>query len=241
MNWPAILGITTTLTLFIPVALILAYNLYKHRSFLALSIYYFGVGIYNLTQQNILQTPKIFNYYLGISTNLADAPLMLIFLCSFCTTKIMVNRIKFAIYGFIAFEMIIIAIRGMNIESLTAILAVDLAVILIPTVFFFLRQIKLIVTLQKGMSRTLMISSVLLAYMLYALVYCFFYILDTPDKTDTILMYYIASFISTVIMCIGLISENKRIKKINELRNTRKELASIYSSPKTTVVLKSVS
>ena len=94
--------------------------------------------------------------------------------------------------------------------------------------------------LQKGLSKTLMIFSVLFAYMLYALVYLFFYVLDTPDKNDTIMMYYIASFLSTIIMCLGLMSENKRIKKINELRNTRKELASIYNAPKTTVVLKSV-
>lgn len=187
-----------------------------------------------------MPTPATFNYYLGITTNLLDAPLMLIFLCSFCTSPVMVNRIKYAIYGFVVYEIVIISMWGMNLKSLTAILAVDLAVILIPTFIFFLRQVKLIVTLQKGMSRTLMVSSVLLAYMLYALVYCFFYVLDTPDKRDTILMYYIASFVSTIIMCIGLMSENKRIKKINELRNTRKELASIYNAPKTTVVLRSV-
>ena len=240
MNPQAILGIITTLMLFVPVALVFVYHLQKHRSFIALAIYFFITGVYNLTQQNILPTPATFNYYLGITTNLLDAPLMLVFLCSFSTSPVMVNRIKYAIYGFVVYEIVMLSMWGINLKSLTAILAVDLIVILIPTFIFFLRQIKLIVTLQKGMSKTLMISSVLLAYMLYALVYFFFYVLDTPDKRDTILMYYIASFVSTIIMCIGLMSENKRIKKINELRNTRKELASIYNAPKKTVVLRSV-
>jgi hypothetical protein len=240
MNWQAILGITATFILFVPVILVLVYHLYKYRSFLALAIYFFVTGFYNLTQQNILPTPKSFNYYFGLTGNLLDAPLMLIFLCSFCRSQTMVNRIKYAIYGFIAYEIVMIAIWGMNVKAITAILGPDLVVILIPTFIFFLRQLKLIVTLQKGLSKTLMIFSVLFAYMLFGLVYLFYYVLDTPDKGDTITMYYITSLLSTIIMCIGLFSENKRIQKINELKNTRKELASIYNGPKTTVILKSV-
>ena len=239
MNWQAILGITSTLILFVPVILMFIYDLHKYRGFLALFIYFLVTGIYNLTQQNILPTPKTFNYYLGLTTNLLDAPLMLIFLCSFCTSTTMVNRIKYAIYGFLAYEIVMIATRGMNVKAITAILGPGIVVILILTFIFFLRQIKLIVTFQKGLSKTLMIFSVMFAYMLYGLVYLFFYVLDTPDKTDTITMYYIASLLSTIIMSMGLFTENKRIKKINELRNTRKELASIYNQPKTTVVLKS--
>src|SRR5258708_27427941 len=235
MNWQAILGISATLILFVPVILVLVYNLYKHRSFLALGIYFFVTGTYNLTQQNILHTPKLFNYYFGLTTNLLDAPLMLIFLCFFCTSPTMINRIKYAIYGFIAYEIVMIAIWGMNVKAITAILGPGLVIILIPTFMFFLRQLKLIVTLQKGLSKTLMIFSVLFAYMLYGLVYLFFYVLDTPDKGDTIMMYYIVSLLSTIIMCLGLFAENKRIRKIKELRNTRKELASIYNAPKTTV------
>jgi hypothetical protein len=240
MNWLNILGITATVFLFVPVALILTFRLHKYRSFIALAIYFFINGVYNLTQQNILPTPSIFNYYLGIITNLLDAPLMLLFLCLFCTSPVMKNRMRYAIYGFIVYEIILIGMWGMNLRALTAILALDLMVILIPAVIFFLRQIELIVTFQKGMSKTLMISSILMAYMLYGLVYIFFYVIDTPDKQDTVLMYYIALLISTIIMCMGLISENKRIKKINELRNTRKELASVYNAPKTSVVLRSV-
>jgi hypothetical protein len=134
-----------------------------------------------------------------------------------------------------------IATKGLNVQALTAILGPGIIIVLIPTFIFFLRQIKIIVTMQKGLSRTLMIFSVLFAYTLYGLVYLFFYVLDTPDKTDTITMYYIASLLSTIIMCMGLFAENKRIKKINELRNTRKELASVYNEPKTTVMLKSAS
>ena len=240
MNWQAILGITASFILFVPVIQVLGYNLFKHRSFLALAIYFFGTALYNLTQQDILPTPKSFNYYFGITINLLDAPLMLIFLCSFSTTPGMVNKIKYAIYGFICYEIVMIAIWGMNVKAITAILGPDLIVILIPTVFFFLRQLRIMVTMQKGLSKTLMIFSVLFAYVLYGLVYLFYYVLETPDKGDTITMYYITSLLSTIIMCIGLMSENKRIKKIKELRNTRKELASIYNGPKTTVVLKSV-
>jgi hypothetical protein len=240
MNWQTLLGTISTFVLFAPVTLVIIHNLYRHRSFLALAIYFFVAGIYNLTQLNILPTPKNFNYYFGLVTNLLDAPLMLIFLCSFCTSTAMANKLRYAMYAFVVYEIVMTSLWGLNLKTITAILGPGLAIILLPTFFFFFRQIKLVVTLQKGMSKTLMVSSVLLAYMLYGLVYLFFYVLDTPDKGDTILMYYIACLFSTIIMCIGLFLENKRIKKINEIKNTRKELAAIYSGPKTTVVLKSV-
>src|SRR5437773_2732051 len=98
MNWQALLGTISTFILFAPVIMVIVYNLYKHRSFQALAIYFFIAGIYNLTQLNILPTPKIFNYYFGLVSNLLDAPLMLIFLCSFSPSAAMVNRVRYAIY-----------------------------------------------------------------------------------------------------------------------------------------------
>jgi len=40
------------------------------------------------------------------------------------------------------------------------------------------------------------------------------------------------SILSSILMAIGILIENKRFKKLDELRHTRKELATIYGEKK---------
>jgi hypothetical protein len=49
---------------------------------------------------------------------------------------------------------------------------------------------------------------------------------------DTFLIYFIAASLSSIIMCIGLTIERKRIQKLQELKVTRKELSTIYTETK---------
>jgi len=238
MNWLALMGIVSTIASFIPILLIVIFKLFRHRSFLALSIFYILPGIYNLAKHNILFLPPNISYILGFTNNLLDAPLMLLFLCFFSYSSLMTKRIRFGIYAFLAYEMIILIILGINRKATTAILGPDIIVISSLTFILFLRQVKLTIiqqkTLGKVLGKTLMIASILLSYIIYGLVYWFFYILKIPDIIhDAMLMYYIVTFISALLMTSGMLIENKRLKKLRELRNTRKELASIYGAKTT--------
>jgi EamA domain-containing membrane protein RarD len=96
-----------------------------------------------------------------------------------------------------------------------------------------LRKARLAITSHKNLGKAFMISSVLLAYCIFSLVYIYYYLLKTPDKNGAEVLYYLVSFLSAILMSIGILIENKRIKKLNELKNTRKELAAIYGEPST--------
>jgi hypothetical protein len=70
-------------------------------------------------------------------------------------------------------------------------------------------------------------------------VYIFYYLLKNKQyKQDAQLVYYLVTLLSAGLMSIGIIIENKRIKKIGELKNTRKELATLYGHTKTAAVNK---
>ena len=51
-------------------------------------------------------------------------------------------------------------------------------------------------------------------------------------KKDAQLVYYLVTILSAILMSIGILIENKRIKRLDELKNTRKELATIYGERK---------
>ena len=238
MNWHAVLGILSATALFIPIVLIIVLRLFKHTSFLALGVYYLLPGIYELGQQNILPLSKNISHYLGITNNLLDAPMMMTFLLFFSYSVRMSKKIKYGIFIFIVFEVVVLILFGMTVKAITVVLAPGILIILCLSFIMFLRQVRVTIMQQRGMGKSLMISSVLFAYTIYGLIYLFYYVLDTPYKTDALLVYYLASFLSSLLLSFGILINIKRIKKLNELKHTRKELASIYGETTTTIVAK---
>jgi uncharacterized membrane protein YozB (DUF420 family) len=136
-------------------------------------------------------------------------------------------------FTFIGFEVIILAIFGFTIKTVKIILGPDIAIIIALSFLFFLRNVRLAITNQKSLGKAVMTSAILLSYTIFSLVYIFYYLIKNKQyREDAQLVYYLVTILSTILMSAGIIIENKRIKKLGELRNTRKELASLYGEKK---------
>jgi hypothetical protein len=233
MNLNSAIGIISSIALIIPVILILALRLFTNKSFLALAIYYLIVSVQNLMTQNVIITPKWFYNSLGIINNFLDAPLMLIFLVFFSVSALMTKRITASIFIFLGFEAIILIFYGFTVKSVRIILGPDIAIVLTLSFIFFLRNVRLAITNSKSLGKAIMVSSVLLSYTIFSVVYIFYYLIKNAQyKDDAYLIYYLVTILSAFIMSIGILIENKRIKKLGELKHTRKELATIYGEKK---------
>ncbi len=80
-----------------------------------------------------------------------------------------------------------------------------------------------------------MSSAILLSYIIFSLVYAFYFLMDnTQYHADAELIYYLVVILSSLVMSVGIFIENKRIKKLDDLKNTRKELATVYGEKKVT-------
>jgi hypothetical protein len=98
---------------------------------------------------------------------------------------------------------------------------------------FFLRYVRLSVSNGKSLGKAVMASSVFISYTIFSIVYVFYYLLKNQQyQGDAELIYYLISILSAMLMSIGIHIENKRFKKLDELRHTRKELAAIYGEKK---------
>jgi hypothetical protein len=151
----------------------------------------------------------------------------------------MTKRITATMFVFIAFEAVVLVVNGFTVHTVKIVLGPDIAVILVVSFVFFLRNVRLAITNQKSLGKAIMASSILLAYSIFSLVYIFYYLLKNKQyKQDAQLVYYLVTLLSAGLMSIGIIIENKRIKKIGELKNTRKELATLYGHTKTAALNK---
>jgi len=78
-----------------------------------------------------------------------------------------------------------------------------------------------------------MASAVFISYVIFSIVFIFYYLVKNERyHVDAELIYYLVSILSSILLAIGILIENKRFKKLDELRHTRKELATIYGEKK---------
>lgn len=233
MNSHSLLGVISSIALLVPVALVLVFRLFSNRSFLALAICYFIVGVQNLMRLDIFGIPKPIYQSMSVADNILDAPLMLMFLTFFSTSALMTRRIRTCIYLFLAFEAIVLAGVGFNVKAVRIILGPDIVVIGTISFIFFLRYVRLSVSNAKSLGKAVMASSVFISYTIFSIVYIFYYLMRNKHyQGDAELIYYLISILSSMLMAIGIAIENKRFKKLDELRHTRKELATIYGEKK---------
>ena len=54
---------------------------------------------------------------------------------------------------------------------------------------------------------------------------------------DVFVMYYIVTILSAMILSVGMILENRRIRKLEELKLVRKELDMLYNDPSAKTII----
>jgi hypothetical protein len=238
MTWNSIMGIVSSVALFLPVFFILIFRLGGYRTFPALVGYYVIVLAQNLMNEGYINaSPEIIHYW-SICSNLIDAPLMLLFLTYFSSSKIFTRKMMICIALIILFEVIVVILKGFTRDAITITLGPALITVFSFCVYFFIRQAKIAITHHKATGKAIIAASLLFAYGCYAIIYLMYYVFKTTYVADTFLVYFLVSTFSSIVMCAGILFERKRIQKLNELLQTRKELSEIYNGTKSAAPLR---
>ncbi len=229
MNSYLLINYVSIFFLILPLIVIISFNLYKYQKFQALFLYFIGLFLFHLLTEGIIIAPIHFIRKVGLFLNFIDAPLILFFLTYFATPKSLIRKIQYSIVAFVVFEVIILITNGFNIDSATIIMGPGILAIIVFSFTIFQKNIGLTIIHFKGSGKTLVTTALLFAYSIYALLYVFYYILKTPHRADTFLIYNIASIVLSILMAWGLYVEGKRLKTLAEVIKTRKELNAFFN------------
>jgi len=239
MNWNYVVGLLSTIALSLPILTIIATKLYGYRSFPALLFYYLIVVGDNFLTQGYIHADTSFIRYYGITNNLLETPLILIFLTYFSTSSELTRRMKILTAAFAAYEIIIVSIFGFTRNAITITTGCGLLLILSFCVIFFVRQTKITIMHRKATGKALIAGSFLFSFGCYSIIYLMYYIFKTP-KAETFLIYFLVTIFSSMLICAGIVIERKRVLKLNELKLTRKELSIVYKDNTPTVPIKTI-
>src|SRR5215213_5571358 len=221
MRWNAVPGIACLLSFLVPVIVIIYNRYYTHRSLAALLVYYIISSLNIMMLEGLLPLSQSVRSNFSFLNSYLVVPLMLTTLLFFCPNKAKQRVINILIISFIAYEIVITVIHGFNSLAVGYILGPGLMLIMGYAFYLFVRQVKFTIMHGKNQGRTVMLASILFAYACYVLIYYFYFIQKTPDIQDTLLLYFISSFIASILMGLGLHMMRRRMKELQSLKVTR--------------------
>lgn len=228
-----LMGLVSTVALVLPITVLLTTKLAWYRSFPALFFYYLFVLSFTLVMLGYIKTEGDFKYYLGVTCNLLDTPLILSFLLYFSKTLALRKKLLIVILSFLVFEITVVAIYGFNKSAMTIILAPGLLITLVISLLFFIHQVKIAVVYHKAAGKAIMVASLLFAYVGYSFVYSVYYLIKPDFMEDAHIVYFLVTIFSSTAMAAGIYIERIRVRQLVELQTTREELKAIYGEQQT--------
>ena len=238
MTWHKAIGFLSTLALFSPVFVILAFRLINYKKYFPIFFYCFFSFIYNLLSEDYISLPETIQRTFGIVNNLLDAPLMLTFFMFLYTSPEQTKKLKLLLGVFIGFEFVVLAFYGLSIKTITIVIGPGLLMVFGYALYFFVKNIKRCFSQNKILGKAMIASAICFAYGCFFLIYIMHYVLALPDVNDIFMIYFIASIIFCSLLTAGLVLESKRQRKLEELLITRKELLSFFADEKKLVISK---
>ena len=232
MNWHDAIGTLSTIALFAPVFVIVATGLIRYKQYLPLFIYVLLAFGFNLMTEHWVDVPKTTERYYGIINNLTDMPLILSFLAFQIASSIQVRRMMIVLAAFIIFEIVLIAMFGITIKTITWTMGPGLLIVFAYSLYYFVFTVKRSFTHNKFIGKAIVASGLTFAYGCFAILYLMHYVFTLPDIANLFLIYYFITMIYCGLLSVGLYLESKRKKKLEELLITRKELMRFFSDEK---------
>jgi hypothetical protein len=226
------MGILSTLALFSPVFVMLAFRFIRYRYYLVLFIYCLSAFAYNLLTQDYITVPRNIERTFGIINNLMDVPLMLTFLMLFSTSARQIKRMKLLLGIFIGYELVVIAFLGLSIKTVTIVMGPGLLLVFGHALYFFMETVKRSFIHDKAISKAMMATAIGFAYGCFLFLYLMHYVFALPGVPEIFILYFMVTIIYCSLLTMGLVRERKRIQKLEELRITRKELVRFFEDEK---------
>ncbi len=201
-----IISVVAIVAYFVPLAIVLLKKLWPVTPFLLFALYWVIGGLVNLGD------------YMGFSNrtveittviyNMLDMPVVMAILYFTTSSPAIKKFTSIIVPGFLAFEIVNLAIRGLNYAALKYTLAIGLVLTLTLIVWEIILYLQKIVHSGREKGLLFIYAALLFEYGTYIIIYIFDYYLEHISSTmDNYLVYYVSSLIALVIATCGYLTK----------------------------------
>ena len=214
------ISIAAVVAYFIPLLLVLLKKAWKDPFFRLFGIYWSLGGFCNLVDV-IPGVSKELSYQVGVFYNMLDIPFILGIL--YCTSSFsFVKKTATASTALVIVLSVIGVVKnGLNYDSLKYPLGVGVATVLVIVAMEIVRYMQKVEHSTRQNAKMFIYAGLMFEYATFVVIYIFDYVIETENRTDSFIIYYISSVIAMLIACCGfLMFRNARLKTSEVRRQT---------------------
>jgi hypothetical protein len=189
---------------FVPFILLWVKKLNAQKAYLFIAIYWLANGLMNLPGWIGQSENKVLINHITLVYNLLDAPMvLLIFLYS--TTGNNKKIIRFTLWFFILFEILMVMWKGYNLISSTIIIGVGTFFAITLSVIGVMEYLQKVEHTSFENTMVFVYASFLFAYGIFIIIYFFSYLnrASKAESLDNFIIYYVSLLLSTFLTCYG--------------------------------------
>jgi uncharacterized membrane protein len=207
-----IVSVAAVISYFVPLLLVLLKRLWNDRFFMLFAAYWSIGGFINLLDV-IPNVPMTVRYTISVTYNLIDVPMILAILY-YTSNSILVRRFAtLAIVAAAATEIIGLALNGLTYDALKYSLGLGILLVLIVVIWEIIRYLQKVEHSNRQNAKIFIYAALLFEYATFIIIYIFDYFVDSSDKQDNFLIYYLSSLVALFIASCGYLLFKKYEKK----------------------------
>ncbi len=233
-----ILAFVGIAALIAPVIFILATRLSIYKTFPILIVFYTPIILYSLIAEGIISVSPEMKNAIGVSLNIMEIPLMLLFITYFSPSQKFTKRLLWVVGIYILFEVGIIISKGITVKAINIILLPGLLITFMMTAFLFSKFLKTAVVHGRRVGKAILTASIMFNTGVYIILYLIIYGLNATDPISLFILYYLGAIITSITLCAGIVHERRHIVKLQEALKVRKELAEVYKNTDRSIVFR---
>lgn len=217
MNSESGLSLLTTMVLLLPLIAMMLKRSTWHLSFLALGSCYSLFFLSSLIINGFIPASEKTSHILLSFSTMFQHPLMLLFMTYFARQEEIKKALQYSLIILLLIGIIILTKNDIGTNARPVVLGLGLLLVLIYSSLFFMQQIKSSITQRTETGKAFMISSILFAYSCYSVIFLIKYVFRSTNTEDLFTLYEMSTFISTILLIIGIFTNRKVKQKTEEI------------------------
>jgi hypothetical protein len=196
------ISIAAVVSYFIPLAIVLLKRLWKDRFFMFFAAYWAIGGMVN-TVDLLPGVSKASIYMVGVFYNMLDIPFILAILY-YTSNSVMIKKFtSLALLLIGSIEVISVVMHGVNYDALKYPLGTGIACVLVIVSMEIFRYMQTLEHSNRQNASVLVYAAVLFEYATFIVIYIFDYFMDTRDRQDSFIIYYVSTLVAILIASCG--------------------------------------
>jgi hypothetical protein len=209
-----IISVAAVVAYFVPLIIVVVRNAWRDPFFKLFAIYWAIGGISNLLDV-IPGIPRQVTVTAGIFYNMLDIPFILAVLYN-TTSYTFIKRFAIAAVILVSgLQVIGLLTNGLSYDSLKYPMGVGIGMVLVVVTMEIIRYMQKVEHTTRQNAKMFIYAAVLFEYATFIVIYIFDYIVDTSDRTDSFIIYYLSSLVAILIATCGFLmfrlNDRKRV------------------------------